>query len=294
MFLFPSPKTVEIAGVKIGGQPGENPPVLAGTIFYERHKILSGSGFDKDAAEDLLNRQMKMSDETKIPCIVNVFGDSADGLRRRIEFVADRFEVPIMVDSPDYAVRLAAIDYASCAGLSKRIIYNSINLAVNMEEIGALRESEVNSAIVLAYNPTDSSLFGKLKFLEKDGAFGKGLLEVAREAGIENILVDTAVTPLYHGAGISMKSMLSVKAKFGYPVGCGIHNAVASWDWLSKRESRKFVDVASSVIPVVLGADFVLYGPIENASKVFDAVAFAEIITEEAMDGMTSVKGIEL
>lgn len=294
VFLFPNPKTIEVAGIKIGGQPGENPPVLIGTMFYERHKILNSSGFDKGAAEILLNRQAEKSDETKIPSIVNVFGDSRDSFWRRIEFVADHCKLPIMIDSPDYGVRVAAIEYAQRAGLSKRIIYNSLNLSVNMDEIEALKDSPVNSAIILAYNPTDSSLLGKLKFLEKDGAFGKGLLDIAKDAGIKNMLIDTAVTPLYHGAGISMKSLIALKAKFGYPVGCGIHNAVASWDWLSKRESKKFVDVASNMIPVILGADFVLYGPIENAAHVFDAVAFAEIIAEEAMEDFVEVKGLGL
>ena len=33
-------ETCEIAGVKVGGQPGENPTVLVGTIFYEGQKIV--------------------------------------------------------------------------------------------------------------------------------------------------------------------------------------------------------------------------------------------------------------
>ena len=31
---------LDIAGVKLGGQPGEYPTVLAGTIFYGGHKII--------------------------------------------------------------------------------------------------------------------------------------------------------------------------------------------------------------------------------------------------------------
>lgn len=294
MFLYPDPKTLDVCGVKFGGQPGENPPVLIGTIFYEKHKILNGSGFDKKGAENLINKQVEMSDETKIPSVVNVFGTDADGFRKRIDFVAKHCTLPIMIDSPDYCVRIAGLKYAADVGLSKRIIYNSINLSVNKEEIEALKNSPVNSAIVLAYNPTDSSFEGKIKFLETDGAFGKGMLDIAKDAGIKNILVDTAMTPLYHGAGIALKSLVSCKSKFGYPTGCATHNAVVSWPWLTGRPAKNVVDISSNVMPVMLGADFVLYGPIEYASKVFDVVAFAEVAVEEAMDGMTNIKGIEL
>ncbi len=294
MFLYPDPKTLDICGVKFGGQPGENPPVLIGTIFYEKHKILNENGFDKKGACDLINKQVEMSDETKIPSVVNVFGTDADGFRKRIDFVAEHCKLPIMIDSPDYSVRIAALKHAADVGLCRRIIYNSVNLSVNKDEIEALKNSSVDSAIVLAYNPTDSSFEGKIKFLEKDGAFGKGMLDVAKGAGIKNILVDTAMTPLYHGAGIALKSIVSCKSKFGYPTGCATHNAAVSWPWLSGRAARNVVDLSSNVMPVMLGADFVLYGPIEYADRVFDVVAFAEVAVEEAMDGMTNVKGIEL
>jgi len=41
MFRFDKEQTVlDIAGVKCGGQPGEYPTVIAGTIFYGGHKII--------------------------------------------------------------------------------------------------------------------------------------------------------------------------------------------------------------------------------------------------------------
>lgn len=294
MFLFPDPKTIDISGLKIGGQPGENPPVLIGTMFYELHKILTGAGFDKDAALGLINKQLEMSDDTRIPSMINVFGDSVKTFMDRIDFVADNCKLPIMIDSPDYCMRIAALKHVDEAGLCGRIVYNSINLSVNRDEVAALKESNVDSAIVLAYNPVDSSLEGKLRFLEKEGAFGNGMLDIAKEVGIKNILVDTAMTPLYHGAGIALKGIIACKSKFGYPVGCATHNAAVSWQWLTRRPTKKLVDVSSNIMPIMLGADFILFGPIEYADRVFDAAAFAEIAIEEAMDGMTNIKKIEL
>jgi N5-methyltetrahydromethanopterin:coenzyme M methyltransferase subunit H len=70
-----------------------------------------------------------------------------------------------------------------------------------------------------------------------DGAYEKGLLEVAEECGIEKFMMDTAVTPLGQGAGIAARTSFAEKAKWGYPVGSGIHNVPSAWDWL--REYKK-------------------------------------------------------
>jgi len=64
MFRFDREQMViEIAGRKFGGQPGEYPTGLSGTIFYARHKIVEDERkgiFDKSAAEDLINKQAEM------------------------------------------------------------------------------------------------------------------------------------------------------------------------------------------------------------------------------------------
>lgn len=44
MFTFEkTQKIVQIGATRIGGQPGENPTALIGSIFYERHKIVSNA-----------------------------------------------------------------------------------------------------------------------------------------------------------------------------------------------------------------------------------------------------------
>ena len=76
MFKFDKEQTVfDFAGVKIGGQPGEYPTVLCGTIFYGGHNIVNDEltgDFDKDRADKLLNDMIEMSDVTGNPYIVQV------------------------------------------------------------------------------------------------------------------------------------------------------------------------------------------------------------------------------
>ena len=69
MFKFDKEQEVfDFAGVKMGGQPGEYPTVLAGTIFYGGHNILNDEltgDFDKDRAEQLVNDMASISDVTE-------------------------------------------------------------------------------------------------------------------------------------------------------------------------------------------------------------------------------------
>ncbi len=295
MFIFPEQKKIKIGTVELGGQPGELPAVMVSTMFYEGHKIVkSDGGFDREKAEELLNLQQEKSDETKLPYITNVYGNDASSLIKRVEFVAENDENPIMIDSPSYSARVEAMKYAKDCGLIDRCVYNSLNITLNKDEKDKLAELSARNVLVLAHAINEQSVEDKISCLEKDGAMGKGLLDHAKEIGASNVLIDTATTPLQQGASLSLTSLVTLKAKYGLPVGCGIHNAVSSWEWIKKRESYKVVDAASALLPVILGADFVLYGPIENARYVFDVAAFAEILVEENVSRFTSTFGLSL
>ena len=71
MFRFDKEQEVfDIAGVKVGGQPGEYPTVLAGTIFYPGQDIYEDEKkdiFNKEKAEALIKLQEEMSDITGNP-----------------------------------------------------------------------------------------------------------------------------------------------------------------------------------------------------------------------------------
>ncbi len=284
MFVFPKQKLIRIGDVVVGGQPGENPPVLVGTIFYSGHSVVIENGFDRKKAEELLLLQKEKSEEAGLSRMTNVYGNSADELIERMDFVVEVDDAPILLDSPNYKARVEAVNHAREVGLLDKVVYNSINITLNREEKEKLKEAGLKNALVLAHSVNERGIEDKIKCLEHDGALSKGLIENTLEIGAKNIIIDTATTPLRQGAAFSISSILGIKSKFGYPVGCGIHNAVSAWDWIKNRKSKLLVDVASNVIPVIFGADFVLYGPIENARHVFDVVAFAEILIEENME----------
>ena len=125
---------------------------------------------------------------------------------------------------------------------------------------------------------------------ELTGDFDKSRAEtlVAADCGIDKFMMDTAVTPLGQGAGIAAKTTFAEKAKWGYPVGSGIHNVPSAWDWLRdyKKAGNKTAytvcDIGANIVQVMTGGDFVLFGPIDNAKIAFPAVAQTDMFIAEA------------
>jgi tetrahydromethanopterin S-methyltransferase subunit H len=296
MFRFDKEQQVlDIAGVEMGGQPGEYPTVLAGTIFYGGHKIISDEKagvFDKDAAEERIKKMEEMSDVTGNPCLVQVFGQTEEALVKYLEFVGDISDKPFLIDSTSGDARVAGAQYATDAGLAERAIYNSLNMAAEPDEIAAVKESDLTASIVLGFNPMNPTVEGKMDMWENGAdTIDQGLLPMAEECGITKCLMDTAVTPLGQGAGVAVRTSFAVKSKWGLPVGSGIHNVPSAWDWLREykkehKEAWPVCDIGSNLIQQMAGGDFVLFGPIENANIAFPACAMADVFIAEAAKDM--------
>jgi len=292
LFVFEKEQIIyNIGEVKIGGSLGETPTVLAGTIFYGGHKIVEDvkqGRFDREKATQLLTKQDEMSDLTGNPALIQIFAESAEAMTTYIDFVAGLTSAPIIIDSTEAAVRIAGLKHAEEIGLLDQSIYNSINVSASKEEISQLKEIQHECAIVLAFNPQDSTIAGRRTVLEKGAMeLDKGLLDICKDVGVTKPLIDTAVTAMGAGAGSAASFTFVSKTLYGLPTGSGVHNAPASWPWLRKykkvnRESFTTADIASNLIVQMMGADFVLYGPIENAERVFPVVAMGDTFSAES------------
>jgi len=203
MFKFDKKQEVfEVGGVKVGGQPGEYPTVLIGTMFYNRHKIVTNEDtgeFDKGAADSLWNDMQEMGDVTGNPYINQIVGETPEAIKKFIDwFVEVDDKTPFLIDSSAGDVRSAAADYVTEIGVAKRAIHNSINSSVHEDEIEAITRSGMDAAIVLAFNATDPSVKGKLEILEVGGTGqDKGMLEIAKECGITKPLIDVCRNPTW-------------------------------------------------------------------------------------------------
>jgi N5-methyltetrahydromethanopterin:coenzyme M methyltransferase subunit H len=304
MFKFDKKQEVfDIGGVKFGGQPGEYPTVLVSTMFYGKHKIVSDEDkgiFDKATAESLWNTQQTMSDATGLPYANQIVGETPEAICNYIKWFVDIDDhTPFLIDSSAGNVRAAAAKYCTEIGVAHRAVHNSINASIEQAEIDALTESDVEASIVLAFNAVDPTVKGKLDVLEVGGSgLTKGMLEIAKDCGIKYPLIDVAAMPLGAGSGPTIRSVPTMKAKFGLPVGGGYHNMASSWSWLRKFKKTmpdpKAVympsDIGTNLVAQIAGSDYLLYGPIENVNEVFPAVAMVDIMLGETAKDL----GIEI
>ncbi|MEM0353844.1 MAG: tetrahydromethanopterin S-methyltransferase subunit H [Archaeoglobaceae archaeon] len=270
MFRFPEPKVLEISGIKIGGNPGETRTLLIGSIFYKGHKLVEDEKkgvFNKELAEKLIKEQEELSDKTELPSILDVVAISEEAMRKYIDFVSSITQKPFLIDSATADVKIKAVEYAKEVGLEKRIVYNSITPEVKERELVALKESGVESAIVLTYTMNVLSSKARIEVLQK-------LIPKLEIAGIKKPLVDTFVMDV-PSLPSAVKAGIEIKKIYGFPCGSGAHNAIASWKGLRNllgKESEKSALVIANTMQIILGLDFALYGPIEDAKLIFPAV----------------------
>src|SRR5665647_2182877 len=91
-FKFNTTQNVyEIAKVKVGGQPGELPTFLIGSIFWLGQKMVSDANkgiFDAAAAEQIINTMQTQSDITGVPFGFDIVGTTEMAFEKYIDFVA--------------------------------------------------------------------------------------------------------------------------------------------------------------------------------------------------------------
>ncbi|HOP66960.1 MAG TPA: tetrahydromethanopterin S-methyltransferase subunit H [Methanoregulaceae archaeon] len=326
MFRFEKEQSVwDFNGTMIGGQPGEYPTVLAASIFYNKHEVVlddKTGKIDKETAEALWNRCQELSDLTGLPHFIQIIAEYPEAFESYFTwFDSIDNKTAFLMDSSVPAALAHACKYTTEVGLADRAIYNSINGSIPPENIEAIKNSDVNAAIVLAFNPGDPSVVGREKVLVEGGVAGqeKGMLQIAEEAGITRPILDTAATPLGIGSGGAYREILACKAIHGYPTGGAYHNMTVSWTWLKRWKGTKknpsalaeglkgkdkytaqlfhhykggmdgviqaawsAPDIGCNMIASTLGADLIMYGPIENVEAMITAQAYTDIAVLEA------------
>jgi tetrahydromethanopterin S-methyltransferase subunit H len=270
---------ISIDGIPMGGEMGENATVMIGSIFYDRHRIVQDMNlgiFDEVRAEELIKQQDEWAAKTGCPAMIDVIGSTPEAIRRYLTFTVANSDSPVLVDGSSPAVRLAGMAWCADNDLLDRAVYNSLSAESKQVEFDALKELGCKSAILLCMNATDFTLKGRLRVLEGDGS--PGLLERAKAAGIENILVDPGIVDI-PSMGTARAFQAYVKERHGAIVGAAPHNAISCWTGLRSRFGRQAVRPCTGVTDVLMtawGGDFVLYGPIAHAELAFPVVALVD------------------
>ena len=282
MFKFnKKQKIFEIGKVKIGGQPGELPTVLIGSLFHEGHKIVKDRKqgiFDKKKAEHLINLQDDMSEKTGLPCMVDVVGESPEAIMRYIDFVSEVTDAPFLINGAEASVRISAALHVADIGLLDRAVYNSINYTFRKEEMKALKETGLKTAIIQAFNPSNPLPRGMISIL-KGTHNTEGLLESALKSGIEYPLLFTPVLDV-PAIGLGAQGIYLAKEEFGLPTGTAPVGVVGRWRRVEQlgKYAKIVCRGGAATLAQVMGADFIIYGSAAKARNIFPVCAMIDAI----------------
>jgi tetrahydromethanopterin S-methyltransferase subunit H len=275
MFVFKKPQQVfEFGGIRIGGNPGENPTTLVGGLFFTGQPVVNNTRdgtFDEALAQVWVDTGGEMSSRTGHPLIIQAYGRTPLAMERHLSWLSEHFDGPIMFESTNPAARLRAIEYSQETGLTPRIIYNSINMATKQEELNLLKSTSLDSAVVLGWSPRATSLEDRLETI-------RSAIRLAESTGIKKMLVDPATMPVGAGFGLEYRMLLAIKSEFGLPTCLAPHNAPSAWNFLREEDlsgepMHLASVVASTAVAQIMAADCIMYGSMIRTKEVFVAVA---------------------
>ncbi len=267
-------KVFNIGGIKVGGQPGENAPLLIGNMFQKGDVLLESRKerkFNRTGAEERIREMERISQETGVPGLVGLVANALDEVKTYVDFFVSVTDMPFAIDIWVQKTRVAAARYIAELGLQNRLLYNSITPwdADIEEQVAELKELGIKHIVIQAFDMEDKGPNGRVTSLQK-------MMPIVEKGNFESILVDTSVMSLPFTA-FSLIANRLIKQKFGLPVGCAPANGTYMWKKaVGEAGANRFpaVDAAIEAI-TAMGSDFIFCGPLTGTIRVFSAVAAA-------------------
>jgi tetrahydromethanopterin S-methyltransferase subunit H len=264
----------DFGGVTIGGQPGENPAVPIGGLFFRDQPIVESTKeglFDKAMAKEWIDTGVMMSEETGHPLIIQIFGRTELAMERHLSWLVENYDGPFMFESVSSKARSKGVEYCSNAGLEERAIYNSVNLSMKEEEKEQLKNSPLDMAVVLGWSPRATSLPERMETI-------KSMIKEAEQIGIKRMVIDPAAMPVGAGYGLDYRTTLAVKSELGLPTCLAPDNAPSAWKFLAEGEMSGDSLYTSAAAAATAGAqlfaaDCIMYGTMLWTKEMFTAIA---------------------
>ena len=151
---------IKIGDMTIGGPFGSKTGLAVGSIFYDKHSIVTDSftgEFDLHRAEALVHRVNALSERYGVQMGFDVIASTAEAMEKFLEFVGSRTRLPLLINATEAEVRLAGLDAAAKLGVLRQCIYASLNEDTEGSELESLARQPPATVMVLASdigNPT--------------------------------------------------------------------------------------------------------------------------------------------
>lgn len=283
---------VNIGNVTIGGPLGATTGLLVGSIFYDKHSVVSDAlsgDFDVRRAEALVQRVNSLSEQYGVQMALDVIAASSEAMEKFLSFVGERTSLPLLINSTEAEVRVAGLEAAARLGILDRCIYASLNEDTEGAELEHLGRHRPATVLILASDIANPTPEGSCEMIE---SFFQPML---REIGIAVPMVDVGTMDA-PSIGLNIRQIQAVRERFGYPAGCAFSNCFSQWTGLAQL-GRQWVDLSMAAALVACrgaGADFLHYGIIEKAAMAAHVAGTAEVFygfAAQELDGQTLPKG---
>jgi len=277
MFVFlKDQKVFDLGGIKVGGQPGVNPPLLIASMFHNKGRILQDrkGNFDRKKATALIRKQEELSASTGIPSMVAMVANTAEEAQIYIDFYLETTDMPFGIDMWVAEKRARATEYISKLGVQDKFLYNSITPWDKdiKGQVAKLKDLGIKNVVIQAFDDKDQTPQGRLTSLER-------LLE--QGAGdFDTVIVDTSVMNL-PATSFSLVANRLIKEKTGLPCGGAYSNGTHMWKASKEHwglDGFRAMDAVAQGMASALWSDFNFYGPIVTAPRIFPAVATGHML----------------
>jgi tetrahydromethanopterin S-methyltransferase subunit H len=277
MFRFEKKQKVfDLNGIKIGGQPGENPPLMISSMFHNKDKIVHDrkGNFDRQRAIEIIRRQEELAKITGIPGMVAMVANSPEEAKIYIDFYLETTEMPFGIDMWVAEQRAKATEYVAKLGVQDKFLYNSITPWDKdiKGQVRKLKDLGIKHVVIQAFDDQDQTPGGRVKSLESLLAQGAG--------DFETTIVDTSVMNL-PATSFSLVANRLIKEKYGLPCGGAYSNGTHMWNTIKEKwglDGFKAMDAVVQGMSSALWSDFNFCGPAVTAPRVFPAVASAQML----------------
>jgi tetrahydromethanopterin S-methyltransferase subunit H len=269
-------KVFTFNGIKIGGQPGETPPLMISSMFHNKDRILRDrkGDFDRQRATEIIRKQEEMSRLTGIPGMVAMVANTPEEAKIYVDFFLETTDMAFGIDMWVAEQRAKATEYIAKLGVQDKFLYNSITPWDKdiKGQVQRLKDLGIRHVVIQAFDDQDQTPGGRVKSLESILAQGAG--------DFDTIIVDTSVMNL-PATSFSLVANRLIKEKHGFPCGGAYSNGTHMWKEIKEQwglDGFKAMDAVVQGMASALWSDFNFCGPAVTASRVFPAVASAHML----------------
>ncbi|MFX0083390.1 MAG: hypothetical protein ACFE94_16715 [Candidatus Hodarchaeota archaeon] len=278
--------------IKVGRGNFELPPLLIGTLFYQGQNFVNRKNneiFDENKALKRINTQLDLSNQYKIPNLIEISATTPKAMVKYLEFYLGNFNPPFVLGG-NFESRVAGIDYLSEHGIKPdQYIYNTISNLKNKQELEILEKYRIQSVVVLILGSENMTSTQRYEYITgKNQPNNVSILAGLKNLGIGKIWIDGGVINLESLAHV-LETQQLVSAALELPVGTAPN--LFLFQYSSPRLNLKFhtrYRRASIMFIAAWYSNFIFYGAIEDAkesfSSAYQSLEFKKIVKSRNMN----------